>query len=327
MAEEYYAFTELDKAIRSTRDLLWPFKKGVWLRIALIALFVGWGGGFPQTTWSSDNDIPGDIFEGFSPSFLPDNLGIILAFIIGILILFFIFMLIGSILQFVFVDCVRTKNVTISLNFRPRAEKGLRLFLFEIGISFLLILVLLAAFIPLLIASGGIGGGLSLVPTTLSLLLLIPIIIIAAVIAGIIQLITIDFVVPIMIRKDCGVIEGWKSIYHIIRTQWMQGIIYVIVRFLAALGAGITIIIITLLALGILAIPFAIIGFILYATVLMMNYSLLLLLLIPYLILAIPAALLISVPFITFFRTYSLKVLGRLSPEYAMLPEVQHESG
>lgn len=326
MAKEYYAFTELDRAIQVTRDLLWPFNKGVWLRLALIALFVGWGGGgFPQTTWSSDNDFPGEIFTGFQTSGISDYFGIILAVLLAMVAIGLVYMLIGSILQFVFVDCITMKHVSISQYFRPRAEKGARLFLFQIGISVILILALIAALIPLLFISGGIDGGYALIPMTLLLLLLIPILLIIAVTAGVIQLITIDFVVPIMIRKDCGVIEGWKSIYAIIRRQWMQGIIYLIVRFLAALGAGLVILLITLLALGILAIPFAIIGFILYATVQMMN-TILLLLIIPYLIIAVPVALLISVPFITFFRTYSLKVLGRLSPEYAMLPEVPHEN-
>lgn len=315
---EYFAFTELDSAIRRTRDLLWPFQKGIWLRIALIALFIGWGGaGFPQPTWSSDNDFPSDAFTGFSaPDALPDMAGLIIALIFLIIACALLFMLIGSIFQFVFVDCIRTRNVRIREYFSPRAGKGVRLFLFQIGIAVLFLLILAALIIPLIILAGGFAF-----PTALSLILFLPFLIILAIIVGIIQMITIDFVVPIMIRKDCGVIDGWKEFYGIISTQWMQGIIYLVVRFLAALGAGIVMILLTLLALGIVAIPFAIIGLFLYAAMQMANISLLLLLLIPYLIIAIPIVLLISVPFVTFFRTYSLAVLGRLNSGYALLPE------
>ncbi|MDO9539487.1 MAG: hypothetical protein Q7J09_05735, partial [Methanocalculus sp.] len=155
MAKDYYAFTELDRAIQVTRDLLWPFNKGVWLRLALIALFVGWGGGgFPQTTWSSDNDFPGEIFTGFQTSGISDYFGIILAVVLAMVAIGLVYMLIGSILQFVFVDCITTKNVSISQYFRPRAEKGARLFLFQIGISVILVFALLAAFIPLFFVSG-----------------------------------------------------------------------------------------------------------------------------------------------------------------------------
>ncbi|MCQ1539242.1 hypothetical protein FTO68_09650 [Methanocalculus taiwanensis] len=318
---EYFALSEIDSAIRRTRDLLWPFRKGVWLRIALISLFIGWGGaGFPQPAWSSESDFPSDAFDGFIvPDALPDMAGLIIAIILLIIALALLFMLIGSIIQFVFVDCIRTGDVKIRHYFWPRAEKGGRVFLFEIGVALLFLLLLAALIIPLIIIAGGIAGPAGGISLAFSLLVFLPIILVTAVIIGIIQLITIDFVVPIMIENDCGVIDGWREFYGIISTQWMQGIIYLVVRFLAALGGGFVLIILTLLALAILAIPFAVIGFVLYAVIQIANIHLLLLLAIPYLIIAIPVVLLISVPFITFFRTYSLAVLGRLSPEHMLL--------
>lgn len=321
---EYVALSEIDSAIRRTRDLLWPFRKGIWLRIALIALFIGWGGaGFPQPTWSSGNGSPsGDHPMFFMPDALPDMAGLIIAVFLLIIALALLFMLIGSIFQFVFVDCIRTRNVKIREYFRPRTEKGGRLFLFQIGIAVLFLLLLAALIIPFIILARGFAF-----PAAVSLLLFLPVLIILAIIVGIIQLITIDFVVPIMIQKDCGVIDGWKEFYSIISTQWMQGIIYLIVRFLAALGAGVVMILLTLLALGIVAIPFLVVGFILYAAMPMANISILLPLLIPYLIIAIPVVLLISVPFVTFFRTYSLAVLGRLDSGYALLPEEEEATG
>lgn len=319
---EYFAFSEIDSAIRRSSDLLWPFQKGIWLRIALIALFIGWGGaGFPQPSWSSDSDFPIDAFNGFSASGdLPGMAGLIIAGVFLLIALCLLLMLIGSILQFVFVDCIRTGNVKIREYFSPRAGKGIRLFLFQIGIALLFLLVLAVLIIPFMIAFGGFAGSAAGFSLALALLIFFPLLIVLGLLVGIIHLITIDFVVPIMIQKDCGVIDGWKEFLRIISTQWMQGIIYLIVRFLAALGGGIVIILLTLFALAILAIPFAIIGFILSATILMANITLLLLLAIPYLIIAVPLALLISVPFVTFFRTFSLSVLGRLSPGYALLP-------
>ncbi|KUK61352.1 MAG: hypothetical protein XD82_1154, partial [Methanoculleus marisnigri] len=73
--------------------------------------------------------------------------------------------------------------------------------------------------------------------------------------------------------------------------------------------------ILVILALVVIAIPFILIGIVLLAAV-QANYVLLLVLLI-----AIPVALLIAVPFVTFFRYYGLLVLEGLAPEYRLLPE------
>jgi hypothetical protein len=71
----------------------------------------------------------------------------------------------------------------------------------------------------------------------------------------------------------------------------------------------------------IIAIPFVLIGVVLLAAFQGGNIALFVVLLIPYLIIAIPAALLIAVPFVTFFRYYALLVLEGLGPGYRLLPE------
>ncbi len=63
-----------------------------------------------------------------------------------------------------------------------------------------------------------------------------------------------------------------------------------------------------------------IIGVVLATVFKVMNVTLLLLLIL-FLAIIIPVALLIQVPFVTFFRYYSLQVLGgRLNAKYALLP-------
>lgn len=315
MTGKYYAFTEIDRAIQSTKELLWPFHAGVWLRLALIAFFVGAGGGFPQGFSYSD----GDFFNGIgTPTTLPPSPGIsgLLIAGIGLVILaVLVYTLIGAILQFVFVDCIRTRNVHLTEPFKERLGKGFRLFLFETGVTILLMLMIAAIMLPVIL----VFIDPAILPRTMVLLLLIPALIILALIIGIIMLFTIDFVVPIMIKEDCGVIEGWRNLLRTLSDQWMQALVYLIVRVLAGIGAGIVMAIITFIALAIITIPFVIIGFLLYL-IMVVPASFLLLLLMPFMILAIPAILFITVPFITFFRTYSLKVLGRLSERYVLLP-------
>ncbi|MDD4253185.1 MAG: hypothetical protein PHT74_08600, partial [Methanoculleus horonobensis] len=169
--------------------------------------------------------------------------------------------------------------------------------------------------ILMLVGIGGSGiGGAAFI------LVFIPFILIAALLFGIVFLLTTDFVVPIMIHEDCGVIEGWRRLFGMISENVMQTVVYIVTRLVLGLIAGIVQAILVILAMVIIAIPFILVGIVLLAA-LQANYVLLLALLVPYLIIAIPVALLIAVPFVTFFRYYGLLVLEGLAPGYRLLPE------
>ncbi|WP_052959130.1 DUF7544 domain-containing protein [Methanoculleus sediminis] len=312
MAEEMHAFSRLDGAFQRTKSLLWPIRWGVWLRLALIALFVGGGVSFPNT--SQYNFEEGDLPPGFVES-LPDIAPLIVAFVIVLLAIALIWWIIGAAMRFVFVDMLRTDDIHIRPFFGERLGKGMRLFLFEAALTLILILAMMA-FILMLVGIGGSGvGGAALI------LAFIPFVLVAALLFGIVFLLTTDFVVPIMIREDCGVIEGWRRLFGMISNNVMQTLVYIVTRFVLGLIAAIVQAVLVILALVIIAIPFVLIGIVLLAAIQAGNYVLLLALIIPYLVIAIPVALLIAVPFVTFFRYYGLLVLEGLAPEYRLLPE------
>ena len=311
MAEEMYAFNRLDGAFQRTKSLLWPINWGVWLRLALIALFVGGGVSFPNT--SGYNFGEGDLPPGVEGA-LPGVALFLVAFIIVMLALALLWMLVGAAMQFVFVDMLRTGDIHIRRFLGERFGKGVRLFLFQIGLTLILVLGMMAL-ILMLFGLGGSGGG-----NVAFLLLFIPFILVAALLFGIVFFLTTDFVVPIMIHEDCGVIEGWRRLFRTISANVWQTVIYVLARLVLGLIAGIVQAILVILALVVIAIPFILIGIVLLAA-LQANYVLLLVLLIPYLIIAIPVALLIAVPFVTFFRYYGLLVIEGLAPVYHLLPE------
>ncbi len=313
MAEEMYAFSRLEGALQRTKNLLWPIQWGVWLRLAVIALFVGGGASFPNTSQYSFGE--GDLPPGVAES-LPEIAPLIVAFIIVVLAIALLWMLVGAAMQFVFVDMLRTGDIHLGRFFRERLGKGARLFLFQLGLTLILIVALMV-FILMLVGFGGSGIG---VAAPLMILAFIPVILIAALLFGIVFLLTTDFVVPIMIREDCGVIEGWRRLIRVISAHLWQTVVYVIARLVLGLIAAIVQAILVIIALVVIAIPFVLVGIVLLAT-LQANYVLLLALLIPYLIIAIPVALLLSVPFVTFFRYYGLLVLEGLAPDYRLLPE------
>ncbi|WP_292364579.1 MULTISPECIES: DUF7544 domain-containing protein [unclassified Methanoculleus] len=314
MAEDMYAFSRLDGAFQRTKSLLWPIKWGVWLRLALIALFVGGGASFPNTSQYSFGE--GDLPPGIAES-LPEIAPLIVAFIVVALVIALLWMLVGAAMQFVFVDMLRTGDIHIRRFFGDRFGKGVRLFLFQVGLTLILILAMMAL-IFMLVGIGGPGIG---VAAPLMILAFIPIILAAALLFGVVFLLTNDFVVPIMIREDCGVIEGWRRLFGVMSGQVWQIVVYIVTRLVLGLIAAIVQAVIVILALVIIAIPFILIGIVLLAAIQAGNFALLLALLIPYLVIAIPVALLIAVPFITFFRYYGLLVLEGLAPEYRLLPE------
>ncbi|WP_292521225.1 hypothetical protein [Methanoculleus sp.] len=311
MADEMYAFSRLEGALQRTKSLLWPIRWGVWLRLAVIALFVGGGISFPSTSGYNfgDGDLPPGVMES-----LPAIAPLIVALFIVVLAIAIIWWIIGTVMQFVFVDMLRKDDIHIRPFFGKRLGKGVRLFVFQVALTLVLILAMVALII-MLVGLGGSGvGGAALI------LVFIPFVLVAALLFGIVFLLTNDFVVPIMIHEDCGVIEGWQRLIETISANIWQSVVYVVTRLILGLVAGIVQAVLVVLALLVIAIPFVLIGIVLLAA-LMANYVLLLVLLIPYLIIAIPVALLIAVPFVTFFRYYGLLVLEGLAPEYHLLPE------
>ena len=313
MADEMYAFSRLEGAIHRTKSLLWPFKWDVWLRLAIIALFVGGGISMPnlfQYQFDGSDFAAGTI--GSTPTVVATVVLVILAVV---LVLALIWAFIGATMRFVFVDMLSTGNIRIRRFFRDRFGKGVRLFVFEIALTAaMFIAMIVSAFLVF-----GFWGTNAAAP--LLLLLLIPLVLIAAILFGLILLLTTDFVVPIMVSEDCGVIEGWRQLIGVISSQLWQTVVYVITRFVLGLVAAIAQAILVIIALLVIAIPFVLIGIVFLATLQGGDRILLLALGVPYLIIVIPVALLIAVPFVTFFRYYALLVLEGLRPEYRLLPE------
>ncbi len=259
---------------------------------------------------SSNTTTGGDLPPGAAES-LPEIAPLIVAFIVVVLAVALLWMLVGAAMQFVFVDMLRTGDIHIRRFLGERFGKGVRLFLFQVALTLILVLGV-AALAFMLFGLSGAGVG---VAAPLLLLALIPVILVMALLFGVVFLLTTDFVVPIMIHEDCGVIEGWRRLIGAISAGFWQTVVYVLAGLVLGLIAAIVQTILVILALVVIAIPFILIGIVLLAAV-QANYVLLLVLLI-----AIPVALLIAVPFVTFFRYYGLLVLEGLAPEYRLLPE------
>lgn len=305
MLEGCVAVSEIGDAIDHASRFLWPFNRGVWLRLALISFFVGGSSFFPgQYQWFFQNDLPTGVI---ATAFIAITTAYVLLF---------------AVFQFVFVESIRSGTVAIRPYFRRWFSKGTRLFIFHFGLQILTmaIIALLVAifFLPLLI-SGEVRWNTAIES------LVVPIFFIV-IIAGIIALLTIDFVVPIMVKEDMGVLDGWRRFGGILHREWREVAVYTMLKLILVIGVAILLIILTLISLFIIALPFVGIGLLLSALTGAPGYTLLPILLIPFLLIAIPVALLIRVPFEAFLRYYSLLVIGRIAPEYALVPVVVQET-
>jgi len=320
MGSTYAALSVLDAAINRTKSMLWPFNLGVWLRLAVISFFIGGsGGGFNFPGSYSSSDLPGGEIPGMGDAFL-SNIGIILLIIAAILIFVLVMWLLGAIFQFVFVDCLRTGEVSLRRYFGSRTGKGFSLFLFQAGLGLIILMIVAIPVVLLIITAGGFESRIASLAVVPFILIFIAGIFLLALVIGLIMLFTIDFVVPIMIRDDCGVIDGWRTCWGIIRAEWKQALVYAIAKFLLGIAVSIIMLIAVIIAALAVAIPFVIIGILAAAAGGPLPVYIALAVL--FFLVMLPVGLLISVPFVTFLRYYSLEVLAAIAPAYDLLPTV-----
>ena len=322
MKQAHHAFREIDRAIAITKSILIPFEIRIWLRLALIALFVGGAAGgvqFSAGSLSPEDFGDGETFSSAIPQ-NPDALLSALLLVAGILFLVGIaYLLLNGIFQFIFIKALGAGNIRIRTYFRESTGPGIRYFafLFLLSALFLGICLLLAylLFAPLM---GTINSDPVLAGTILTFAILMFILLILYLI---ILIFTTDFVVPIMNIDRCGVIAGWQRCRYLISTEKKEAALYIIMKLTLAICVSI-ILSLVMVVVGIGAgIP--LMG-ILIAAGGPQNLSLaaMALLFTAYLAFVAFCGLMASVPFVTFLRTYSLYVVGDFDDKYRLLPDV-----
>ncbi|MFC6733283.1 hypothetical protein [Haladaptatus sp. DYSN1] len=308
----WYAIDGIEDSIQATREFLFPFDFRKWLKLALIVFFIGGvsGGGGGTNFSVPAGDTPGGEIPPIDGQV--DILAIVLVIGVVVGLLALLFGVFSSVFQFVFVDAVRSEEVRIRGPFNRWFGKGVRLFVFTL----VLVLLILAPFLA-------IGAVFIFAFSPLFLILLIPFLLIIALLLGIGLTLTTDFVVPVMMREDLGVIAGWRRFWPILRAQWKQYGLFVILRWLLGFAAGI----LAAIALAVVLLPVlgiaALLGFGIFTAAGGLSTAVLAFLV----ILAIPLGLLVllyilfvQVPFAVFFRYYALFVLGDSYGEFDLIP-------
>ncbi|WFN34691.1 hypothetical protein L1S32_00790 [Methanogenium sp. S4BF] len=319
MTQDHYAFREIDRAVAMTKSILIPFDIGIWLRLALIALFAGGAAGGVQ--FSTGSISPEELGDGqYISSLFPQNTDALLSLLLliaGVLLCIgLVYLLLNGIFQFIFIKALGAGDIHIRTYFRESTRPGIHYFAFLFilsglffGICLVLAYLLFAPLMGTLSADTAIAGRI-LIFIVLMLILMIPYLIIL--------MLTTDFVVPIMNVDRCGIIEGWRRCLHLFSAEKTEAALYTVMKLILSVCVSI-ILSVVMIGVGIGAgIP--LMG-ILIAAGGPQNISLpaIALLFALYFAVVTFCGLMASVPFVTFLRTYSLYVVGDFDERYSLL--------
>ena len=330
----WYAVDALEDAIEGTRELLFPFNAGTWLRLAVIVFFLGGtstaspvqtnmqfspqsGGSFPVT--------PGNF------SIPWENVATVLV-ILAVVAVFLglLFTAIGAIMEFAFVESLRTQRVHVRRYAKSYLGQGLSLFVFQL-VLFLIVLLPVAGIVLVTVPALFNGPeNVALGP----LLFLVPVLFVLGFFVALVDTLTKAFVVPVMMVRGGGVLAGWKAFWPTLKREWKQYGIYLVLWFFIAIAASFVVSLVGGFLSIVVLIPFAIVAILLIVAfggfgalaVMLSNPAIVavfVVLLVAYIVCAIFILALVRVPIQAYTGYFSLLVLGDTNGEFDLIPELR----
>lgn len=314
-----HAFDDIDDAVTATRSFLFPIDRGTWLRLALVVFFVG---GASVNAPTTGFNVPGTGPDGPTPPVpeLTDTVLFAIAAIVAVLVLVvLLFAFVGSVMEFAFVEALRSEEVHVRRYWSRYWRRGARLFGFRVGLGLVALLlvggVVAAVALPALSGAGGVSFGLFVA--------LLPVLFLLAMVFGLVNGFTTAFVVPAMLLEDRGVLDGWRRVWPIVRAKWKEYAVYAVLAWLFQAVLA------TLVALSVgigglfLALPFLVVGVLVWLALSFSPAALLLMgmLAVLYVAIVLFAGLLAQVPVQTGLRYYALFLLGDTDPSLDPVPD------
>jgi len=350
-----HALDDIGDAIDATKSLLVPVDKRQWLRLAFVVVFIGGGGGGGVNQLQNANSFNqqdpqfgGSEFELSAPldavllqptgpgAELPPGgqellAGAGLTLLAGIALFVLIVAVLGllsNFMEFVFVQSLIEREVHVRKYFGANIGNGLRLLLFRLVVSFLSLLatvgVLFAVFVTVF---GGNVANID-ITTVFSLLpwLIAPLFLVSAVF-GLVTGLTNNFVVPLMLEGDHGIVAGWRRLGASLSAHPKQYVVYVVFSVILGIGTGLVSGVV-LAAVGVvLLIPFGLLAAVCWLAlgntiVTLVSVGIVLA---PYVFIVFAIAMFIKVPLQSFLRYYAMLVLGDIDESMDPIPAVRRE--
>lgn len=322
-----YALDDIEDAIDATRAFLWPLDRGRWLRLAVVVFFAGGAGGFNPFQFTGSGtpttpDTPTTPPSGAPnlPSLGTPEVAIIAAIAALLLFVFLGFLLVGSVMEFVFVRSLREEAVTVRRYWRDHWRQGVRLFGFRLALTVATVGlvggVLVAVFAPVVL--GGRVAALGL------LVVAIPVLVLVALVSGLLNGFTTMFVVPVMLLEERGVVASWRRFWPTLRSEWKQYLAYLFMSVVLNLAGGILTALATLVAALVVGIPLALVGLLggaLLTVASVAGWVVIGIAVVLFVLAMVVLTLLIAVPVQTFLRYYGLLVLGDTNDAFDVVPD------
>lgn len=329
----YSALDNLEPAYDAAKSLLLPFELRRWFVLAVVVYFVSGVTGFDINANAGVVDVPvtspapgggAGTGGGFGPAGLTADFGIVGLLVIAaaVLLVGLLFALVGAIMEFVFVRIAERRDVRIRGYFGENTANGGALFVFRLFLGLIAFAVVL--FIVALVIGTGVAG-------ILIVFLLSPFLFLGFVGIYLLNRFTVDFVVPIMLSANAGILDGWQLLAAEIRAQTGEYAAYALVRIGLGIAASAVVGVGLVLVGVVIGIPFAIVAALVVAaeSLVGLGGALTPLLVGTFavyaIIVLIVGTVFVQVPVSTYLRYYSLLVLADLSPEFDLVDSVRRD--
>ena len=323
------AIDAIEDAFSATKSFLLPFDAGRWLRLAVVAFFVGGAGGSGGGGGGGGGD--GVNVDLPTAGGLPDlvlsdpAIAAVLGVAALLLLLGLAYSLVGAVMEFVLVESLRREAVQLRRYWSEHWRAGLRLFGFRLVVGLVGVAAVLVPLGAAFLAAGGPGAIDSPVRLLPVALVALPFVFVSALATALVLGLTTAFVVPVMLLEGTTVLGGWRRFWPTLRAEWREYAVFVLVAFVLRLVVGAVFAIAFGVVAAVVLVPFAVLG----VGVLVLGggqLGLVTLALLGGLGLAALAVILtvsavLGVPVVTYFRYYALLVLGDTEPAFDAIAE------
>ncbi|MFH0771680.1 MAG: hypothetical protein V1933_03575 [Candidatus Omnitrophota bacterium] len=336
-----------------------------WLMLAFVALMAGYlvngcnslnfnnnsGDGRSQQTQSAQ--ISGSTETATAPSVAAQTskpaaaapsrviiISIVAAIISVVLILTILMMWLASRFSFVFIENVVKNGASIKTPFKENRKTGNSYFKFNLLLTsiFLIIAGIIVFICANILIKAGVFGKSAPVGKEIFHIFLLCLPYAGALLffilcAALIGFITREFVLVSMFKDKINIIQAWRNVLGLIKGNFGNFVMYLLIKIGLGICCGIIYALLFITAIVGLILPGAIIGFLSYLAYLIIPVSLkaaltvvIFIVIVPVVLFLIYCLMSLYLPFAVFFRAFSIKFLGALNPDYALIKDVSAEA-
>jgi hypothetical protein len=272
----------IQPALQHTRQQLFTrFRFGQWSRLALVGILAaelhvggcsfGNFGQFASRPRKNDGEfLPSSmtsILSPFNRAHIPAHLsehiaqflGLIVAGILAVMVLSVVFLFVNSVFRFILFDSVLRRECSISEGWSKWRRAGSRFFLWQIVFQFsvwLFLLVLVGVPLALAFAAGWMTDIKQHVGRLIvGVLLLVGFIVVFALTTAVVHALAKDFLVPLMALEGLDFADGWHRLLALIRIEKGRFAVYLLLKLVLSIAAGILFSIIAIIPLLFVAVP------------------------------------------------------------------------